>query len=137
MLRAIASTQVVYLAENHNSSADHIAQLNIIKALNETNELAIGLEMFQRPFQTALDDYLAGTITEAELIVQSEYRTRWGFDWEFYAPILRYAKENQIPVLAMNTPAEATRQVAREGVSQPERGYAQVPAADSRSGHHR
>lgn len=116
VLDAIATSQVVYLAENHNSIADHIAQLNIIKALDETNALAIGLEMFQRPFQSVVDDYLAGTITEAELVEQSEYETRWGFDWELYAPILRYAKENQIPVLAMNTPAEATRQVAREGL---------------------
>ena len=117
VLSAIAQNQVIYLAENHNSTADHIAQLEIIKALDETNELAIGLEMFQRPFQSVLDDYIAGTITEAELVEQSEYETRWGFDWEFYAPILRYAKENQIPVLAMNTPAEATRQVAREGLA--------------------
>ncbi len=116
ILGAIVSTQVVYLAENHNSSADHLAQLNIIKALNETNELAIGLEMFQRPFQPALDSYLAGAITEAELVEQSEYETRWGFDWEFYAPVLRYAKDNQIPVIALNTPAEATRQVARAGL---------------------
>ncbi|MGB3789011.1 MAG: ChaN family lipoprotein [Phormidesmis sp.] len=116
ILDAIASTQVVYLAENHNSSADHLAQLDIIKALDETNELAIGLEMFQRPFQSALDSYLAGTITEAELVEQSEYKTRWGFDWEFYAPVLRYAKDNQIPVVALNTPTEATRQVAREGL---------------------
>ncbi len=116
VLEAIAATQVVYLAENHNSRADHIAQLDIITALDETNELAIGLEMFQRPFQPALDSYLAGTITEAELIEQSEYETRWGFDWEFYAPVLRYAKDNQIPVIALNTPTEATRQVAREGL---------------------
>ncbi|MEM8501642.1 MAG: ChaN family lipoprotein [Cyanobacteria bacterium P01_D01_bin.1] len=116
VLNAIINSQVVYLAENHNSVADHIAQLNIIKTLDETNDLAIGLEMFQRPFQSVVDDYLAGTITEAELVEQSEYETRWGFDWELYAPILRYAKENQIPVLAMNTPAEATRQVAREGL---------------------
>lgn len=116
VLEAIASSQVVYLAETHDSSADHIAQLNIIQALDETNELAIGLEMFQRPFQSALDDYLAGTISEAELVEQSEYETRWGFDWEFYAPIVRYAKDNQIPVIALNTPTEATRQVAREGL---------------------
>ena len=116
VLSAIASAQVVYLAENHSSSADHLAQLNIIKALDDTNKLAIGLEMFQRPFQPVLDSYLAGTLTEAELIEQSEYETRWGFDWEFYAPVLRYAKENQIPLIALNTPAEATRQVAREGL---------------------
>lgn len=116
VLGAIASSQVVYLAETHDSVADHIAQLAIIKALDETNELAIGLEMFQRPFQSVIDSYLAGTITEAELVEQSEYETRWGFDWEFYAPIIRYAKDNQIPVIALNTPTEATRQVAREGL---------------------
>lgn len=116
VLEAIASSQVIYLAETHDSRADHIAQLNIIQALDQTNAIAIGLEMFQRPFQSALDDYLAGDITEAELVEQSEYETRWGFDWEFYAPIVRYAKDNQIPVIALNTPTEATRQVAREGL---------------------
>ena len=116
VLSAIASTQVVYLGETHNSEGDHAAQLSIIETLSAQNEIAIGLEMFQRPFQPALDSYLAGDITEAELIEQSEYETRCGYDWEFYAPIVRYAKENQIPLLALNTPAEVTRQVAIEGL---------------------
>ncbi|MEL6261210.1 MAG: ChaN family lipoprotein [Cyanobacteria bacterium J06626_6] len=116
VLSAIAASQVVYLGETHNSEADHAAQLEIIEALDEQNDIAIGLEMFQRPFQPVLDRYLAGTITEAELISQSEYETRWGWDWEFYAPIIRYAKANQIPLVALNTPAEITRKVAREGL---------------------
>ena len=116
VLAAIAPTQVIYLGETHNSEADHAAQLTIIESLDAENEIAIGLEMFQRPFQPALDSYLADEITEAELIEQSEYETRWGYDWELYAPILRYAKENQIPLIALNTPAEVTRQVAIEGL---------------------
>ncbi|MEL6902837.1 MAG: ChaN family lipoprotein [Cyanobacteria bacterium J06606_4] len=116
VLSAIATSQVVYLGETHNSEADHTAQLEIIEALDEQNDLAIGLEMFQRPFQPVLDRYLADEITEAELIAQSEYETRWGWDWEFYAPIIRYAKANQIPLIALNTPAEITRKVAREGL---------------------
>ncbi|MEL6470094.1 MAG: ChaN family lipoprotein [Cyanobacteria bacterium J06623_4] len=116
ILSAIATRQVVYLGETHNSEADHTAQLEIIEALNEQNDLAIGLEMFQRPFQPVLDRYLADEITEAELVAQSEYETRWGWDWEFYAPIVRYAKANQIPLIALNTPAEITRKVAREGL---------------------
>ena len=72
--------------------------------------------MFQRPFQSAIDQYLAGKITEAELIEQSQYNQRWGFPWEYYAPILRFAKENQLPVLALNTPTEVTQKVAREGL---------------------
>ncbi|MEL7140950.1 MAG: ChaN family lipoprotein [Cyanobacteria bacterium J06643_4] len=115
-LAAIAEAQVVYLGENHNSEADHAAQLEIIETMAAEQEIAIALEMFQRPYQDAVDGYLAGELTEAEFIEQSEYETRWGFDWELYAPILRYAKANQIPVIALNTPTEVTRQVATDGL---------------------
>ena len=116
VLAAIAPSQVVYLAETHNDPADHAAQLAIVKKMDEQGNIAIALEMFQRPFQSVLDAYLAGEITEEALITESEYETRWGFDWEFYAPILRYAKANQIPLLALNTPAEITRKVAVSGL---------------------
>ena len=116
ILSALASSQVIYLAETHNDLADHVAQLDIIQALDANGDIAIGLEMFQRPFQSALDDYLSGALSEEGLITASEYETRWGFDWEFYAPILRYAKENSIPLIALNTPAEITRKVAVTGL---------------------
>ncbi|MGC1308352.1 MAG: ChaN family lipoprotein [Phormidesmis sp.] len=116
VLQAIASQQVVYLAETHDDAADHAAQLAIVQAMNAENEIAIALEMFQRPFQPVLEAYLAGEITEAELVAQSEYETRWGYDWELYAPIVRYAKVNGIPLIALNTPAEVTRKVAKEGL---------------------
>lgn len=38
------------------------------------------------------------------------------FDWEFYAPILRLAKAKKLPAIALNTPTEITRKVAREGL---------------------
>ncbi len=112
----MAAVSVVYLSETHNEGFDHVAQLEIVQSLAEQNEIVIALEMFQRPFQSVLDAYLAGKLSESELIAQSEYETRWGFGWEFYAPILRYAKENQIPLVALNTPTEMTRQVALEGL---------------------
>ncbi|MBE9137868.1 ChaN family lipoprotein [Nodosilinea sp. LEGE 07088] len=114
---AIAAADVVYLGEHHDSAADHQAQLAIIQALYAENpDLAIAMEMFQRPFQPAIDRYLAGDISEAELVVQTEYEQRWGFDWEYYAPILRFAKAHQLPVLALNAPSETVRQVSREGL---------------------
>ena len=118
LLAEFVEADVLYLGETHTDEADHIAQLEIITAMHETRgDIAIGLEMFQRPFQPVLDRYIAGEITEAELVEQSEYETRWGFDWELYAPIMRYAQTNQIPLIALNTPREITRKVAREGLS--------------------
>ncbi|MGF1538593.1 MAG: ChaN family lipoprotein, partial [Elainellaceae cyanobacterium] len=65
---------VVYLGERHDSVQDHAAQLEIVLALYAENpDMAIALEMFQRPFQPVLDRYIAGEISEAELVAQSEY----------------------------------------------------------------
>ena len=74
------------------------------------------MEMFQRPYQNVLNRYLAGQVSEQELLIQSEYDQRWGFPWKYYAPVVRFAKEKRLPVIALNTPTEVTRQVAREGL---------------------
>jgi len=117
VLSDLAEADVVYLGETHDRLTDHQAQLAIIQALHQTHpQLAIGMEMFQRPYQGILDRYLAGEITEAELRQQSQYDQRWGFPWENYAPILRYAQTHDLPVLALNTPTEVTRRVAARGL---------------------
>lgn len=117
ILAELAKANVVYLGENHDILADHQAQLAIITALSQQNpRIAIALEMFQRPFQPILERYLAGEINETQLRQQTEYDRRWGFDWEYYAPILRFARSRQIPLIAANTPTEITRQVARNGL---------------------
>jgi uncharacterized iron-regulated protein len=116
LLQNLAEAGVIYLGETHDRLADHEAELQIIQALYAQNpKLAIGLEMFQRPFQPVLDQYVQGEITEWELHDRSEYDRRWGFPWQFYAPILAFAQTNQIPLIALNTPAEVTYQVARTG----------------------
>ena len=117
VLDTLKQATVIYLGETHTDMADHVAQLEIITEMHQARgDIAIGLEMFQRPFQPVLDQYIAGEITEAELIEQSEYETRWGYDWELYAPIFRYAQAEQIPLMALNTPSEVTRKVARQGL---------------------
>jgi uncharacterized iron-regulated protein len=118
----IQQNDVIYLGENHDSPTIHQQQLELITQFQHNladseQELAIALEMFQRPFQPMLDRYLAGTISEEQLRKKTEYETRWGFDWEFYAPILRFAKNQQIPLIALNTPAEITQKVAESGIN--------------------
>ncbi|MBD1831228.1 ChaN family lipoprotein [Cyanobacteria bacterium FACHB-472] len=117
VLQQLAKTKVIYLGETHDNPEDHKAQLEIIQQLYRQNsKIAIAMEMFQRPYQSVLNQYLAGKITQTQLLEQSEYEKRWGFPWESYAPILSFAKENNLPVLALNTPSEVTRKVARQGL---------------------
>ena len=120
-INSLEQNDVIYLGENHACPAHHQQQLAIITRLyrdrSSPQTLAIALEMFQRPFQPFLDRYLADRINEDRLREQTEYDARWGFDWEFYAPILRFAKTNQIPLIALNTPAEITLKVAQSGIN--------------------
>ncbi len=117
IFKELSKVNVVYLGEIHDQIEDHQAQLQIIQNIYQTREkIAIAFEMFQLPYQQVLDEYLAGQITESELIKKSEYKERWGFPFEYYAPILRFAKQNKIPILAINTPKEITKQVAKKGL---------------------
>lgn len=121
-LKKLAKANVVYLGETHDNPEDHKIQLQIIQELQRRNpkrnpkRIAIAMEMFQQPYQNILNRYLAGELSEQELVQQSEYNQRWGYPWEYYAPILRFAKQKQLPVIALNVPAEITRQVARAGL---------------------
>ena len=113
LLEKIRMANIIYLGETHDQLADHQAQLGIIQALHHGNSrMAIALEMFQKPYQV----WLSGALSEAQLLTQTEYQKRWGFDWDFYAPIFRFARVKSLPLLAINTPSEITRKVARFGL---------------------
>jgi uncharacterized iron-regulated protein len=117
IVKQLQTAKVVYLGETHDRDSDRQQQLAIIQTLFKHNsQLAIGMEMFQRQVQPAIDRYLAGKITATELREQTEFDRRWGYKWESYAPILEFAKAHRLPVIALNTPTEITRKVSRQGL---------------------
>jgi uncharacterized iron-regulated protein len=117
IVRQLQAATVIYLGEIHDRAADRQQQLAIIQALLDFQpRVAIGMEMFQRPAQPILDRYLAGKITEAELRQQTEFDLRWGYSWDDYVSILRFAKTHRLPIIALNTPTEITRKVAKQGL---------------------
>ncbi|MCY7407673.1 MAG: ChaN family lipoprotein [Alkalinema sp. CAN_BIN05] len=118
VINGLIDQNIIYLGETHDSSADHQIQLEILQELYKRRpNLSIALEQFQRPYQRVLDDYQQGKLTEAQLVTNSEYETRWGFPWSLYEPLLQFAKTNNLPLIALNTPSEVTRKVARQGLA--------------------
>ena len=117
IIPSLSDKRVVFISESHNRLEHHLTQLEIIRRLHAIHpRLAIGMEVFQQPFQGVLDDYIAGSLSEQDMLRDTEYYKRWGFDYRLYAPILRFAREHQLPVVALNLPAEFTRKVARSGI---------------------
>jgi len=117
IIPGLADKRVVFVGETHTRYEHHLIQLEIIQRLHAIDpELAIGLEFFQQPFQEYLDRYVAGELSEQELLQGTEYYRRWRYDYRLYAPILRYAREHKLPLVALNLPMEVTRKAGRLGL---------------------
>jgi uncharacterized iron-regulated protein len=113
----VSSARVIYLGETHDSYADHLTQLEIIRLLHRKNpNIAIAMEQFQQPFQSVLDRFISGELDEKGLIRQSEWMERWRFDYRLYRPILSYAREQRIPVIALNISKEIIAKVSKSGI---------------------
>ncbi|UCG78231.1 MAG: ChaN family lipoprotein [Nitrospirota bacterium] len=117
VINAVKNKRVIFVGEVHNIYSHHVMQYEIIRRLNDKgNTLVIGMEMFQAPFQGYLDRYISGEIDERELLKGTEYFSRWKFDYALYRDILNYAKDNKIPVVALNLRKELIEKVSKEGI---------------------
>ncbi|HSR10181.1 MAG TPA: ChaN family lipoprotein, partial [Thermodesulfobacteriota bacterium] len=113
----VADRKIVYVGESHDRFSHHVMELEVIKGLQgKGKKLAIGMEMFQRPSQGALDDFIAGKFDEKEMLRRTEYFRRWKFDYRLYRPILEFARARKIPVVALNARTEIVEKVARGGL---------------------
>lgn len=118
MMEHVASKKIIYVGETHDQFSHHAMQLEMIKDLyRKGRNVAIGMEMFQRPFQKALDDYIEGKIDERKFLKGTEYFKRGGgFDYNLYRPILQFARSERIPVVALNMRQEIVDKVFRTGL---------------------
>ncbi len=129
VFRQIKDRDVVFVGEAHTAYGHHVVQLDVIRRLyRERGNVVIGMEMFQRPFQQELDRYVAGEISEADFLRNSEYFTRWKYDYNLYRDILQFARANRIPVVGLNLRQEIIKKVSKEGINGlTEEEYALIP----------
>lgn len=117
IIESASRKKIVYIGEYHDRFSHHEVQLQVIKSLYAKNKkIAIGMEMFEKPSQLILDDYIAGNIEEREFLGKTEYFKRWGFDYNLYKPILDFARSEKIPVIAMNIRREIVERVSKNGI---------------------
>jgi uncharacterized iron-regulated protein len=116
VIEDLARARVVYVGETHTEYSNHLLQLQILQALHARNKkIVIGLEMFPRASQQALDDYIQGKTDERQFLKASNYFEAWGFDYRLYRDILSYARAKRIPLVGLNLDKEITRQVFATG----------------------
>ncbi|OLC00744.1 MAG: hypothetical protein AUH35_01160 [Nitrospirae bacterium 13_1_40CM_62_7] len=115
----LASRDVIYLGEEHRNRSHVEAALKILQALlARGRQPVLGLEMFGWDGQAGLDRYLSDRGAARDHFLQeSRWEQNWGGAYDDYEPLISFARDRHIPVLALNPPRALVRRVASQGLA--------------------
>jgi uncharacterized iron-regulated protein len=114
--RSMAERPVVLLGEQHDDAGHHRWQLQMLAGLYAHQpDMVIGFEMFPRASQKALDRWVAGELDEAAFLKEAGWANVWGFGANLYLPMFHFARQNGIPMIALNVDRSLVSRVGKEG----------------------
>ncbi len=143
LLERMREADVVFVGEHHDDPVAHHLQALLLRRFHEQRAcsagkprpLALSLEMFERDVQFVVDEYLAGLITEQHF---RDSGRAWKNYEKDYRPLVEYAREHKLPVVAANAPRRYVNLVGRLGagalkdVAEPQRrGLPPLPYAEA------
>jgi uncharacterized iron-regulated protein len=126
VVAAMAGHDVVFIGETHDDPTGHMLEAELLRRAWETygasranaagdvprRTIALSLEFFQRDVQPIVNEYLAGLISETAFRADSRPWPRYATD---YRPLIEFAKEHGVDVIASNAPRRYTSRVTTYG----------------------
>jgi uncharacterized iron-regulated protein len=110
---ALENHDVLVIGEEHDDEKGHKWKLDLIKHLSTKHSILLSMEMLECHQQDTIDEYLNEQIP---IHVLMNHTIMWKNFTSAYLPIVDFAKENRIPVLAANPPRKYVNKVSREGL---------------------
>jgi len=114
----LAQRPVVLLGESHDNAEHHRWQLHTLAALHGHNpDMILGFESFPRRVQPVLDQWVNGELDPIAFLEAADWAKVWSFDPTLYLPLFDFARQNRIPMIALNVDRDFVVRVRREGWS--------------------
>lgn len=120
MLSVAGDARIVYFGETHDNPASHRLELQLLQGLADLHpgRQALGMEMFARSQQPALDRWVAGELDEKAFLKESRWFDSWKMDFAYYRDLLNFARDRKIPVIALNAEKSLVQAVRSKGQEQ-------------------
>ena len=119
-LQDLSAYDIIYLGEEHHNRYHIDAALLVLRSLMKQHRRPVlAMEMFGWDGQSALNHYLASQAPDRnEFLDRVFWKQNWGGAFEDYEPLVEFAKDHQLPLLALNPPKTLIKQVVRQGLTQ-------------------
>jgi uncharacterized iron-regulated protein len=113
----LSDARVIYVGERHRDAEHHSIQIEVIKALfKQRPDLIVGMEMVDHSYQDVLDQWSSGELDKPMFLQKLHWYANWRFDFELYAQIFQFIKENKIRVVGLNIPFHIPPKIAIGGI---------------------
>jgi len=120
IIDSLEGADVLFVGETHDNAVAHMLEAELLRGANDKygsssskrRDVALSLEMFERDVQTVVDEYLSGLISERHFLLSSRPWKNYETD---YRPLVEYARERHLPVIAANAPARYVSRVSSQG----------------------
>ena len=102
---AVAASKIAYVADYHTL---RLAQRTFVKLINgvmqQVDSIFLCLEFVPIQYQTDLDKFSMGRISEKTFLRRIRYRHHWPYDiWPNFKPIFDLAKDHGFPMIALDS----------------------------------
>ncbi len=114
MLRQLTESDFVFFGESHNNAIAHWMELQVTKDIFEKKgkSLILGAEMFEADNQLSIDEYLSSQVTDKRFEDETRLWKNYPTD---YKPLLQFAKEKGLRMIASNVPRRYAGLVSDKG----------------------
>ena len=94
--------QFIFVGDFHALRQSQKSQLRLLKGLNSPKDLILCVEFIEARHQKHMDAYLAGKMSEREFLQAVEWKRNWGFPFDHYRPLIRFAQKNKVRIFGVN-----------------------------------
>lgn len=94
------SADMVLVGDFHAQKQSTRGFLRIVRKMKA--QVVLALECLSEKDQAAIDFYLKGELSEKDFLNRVSWKKNWGFPWENYRPLFKWAQAHKVPIYGIN-----------------------------------
>ncbi len=96
----LSSADIVLVGDFHAQKQSTRGFLRIVRKMKASVVLA--LECLSEKDQPAINLFLKGELSEKDFLNRVSWKKNWGFPWENYRPLFKWAQTHKVPIYGIN-----------------------------------
>ncbi len=103
LIKRVLAADLIFHGDYHTLMQSQNSVLRILREIQGKREIILCLEMFHGNDQRHIDRFVSGELSEKLFLKKIDYARKWPFRWKYWKPIICFCRENNIPILGINT----------------------------------